>query len=450
MTAPSAFWPALRLLAVLLLAWLLGLPGLAAQEPPAEPEPPSLHDLVWTALEDQADKEALKALKARKPSLEDVLAILDAGPPRAVPQAGVHRREGFAVPGEDVTTHYLVRVPEGVAKGERLPLLLCIHGTGGRAEWALEEGRHGIGDGKVLLVAPAEAADIHGQGWGYRERERALILAVLDEVVRRYPVDRERVYVTGISRGGHASFDLGLRHAAEFAGVAPVSGAMPRRDLPLLPNMASLRVFALVGGRDQAALVEGAQRAFPEGAKSTQHRLRLEPERGHEAFRDLLPEALAFLFAHRRDPAPAAIHLRTREKAGARHDWLRIDKLGSKVWQPGRPVVLPVGTPRTEEGRLAAYDKVLEAGMPFVEARFEAERLVVTTRKVRRFEIFVPLSRRPASGKLEVVVDGKVVRRAERVPLPDGAELIALAREAGTTNPAHRFAKRLRLSARGK
>ena len=48
------------------------------------------------------------------------------------------------------------------------------------------------------------------------------VLAILDEVVKRNPIDKQRVYVTGISLGGRGTWDIAQRMPDKFAAVAPI------------------------------------------------------------------------------------------------------------------------------------------------------------------------------------------------------------------------------------
>lgn len=59
----------------------------------------------------------------------------------------------------------------------------------------------------------------HGYGWN-----AAILPALLDEVVTRYRIDRDRIHVTGFSMGGYGAWDLALYSPRRFATVVPVCG----------------------------------------------------------------------------------------------------------------------------------------------------------------------------------------------------------------------------------
>ena len=52
----------------------------------------------------------------------------------------------------------------------------------------------------------------------------ATLKALLDEIVASYPVDTERMYLTGLSMGGYGSWNLAATYSDLFAAVAPVCG----------------------------------------------------------------------------------------------------------------------------------------------------------------------------------------------------------------------------------
>jgi predicted peptidase len=49
-------------------------------------------------------------------------------------------------------------------------------------------------------------------------------LALLDDLLGRYAVDRDRIYLTGLSMGGYGTWYLGTEHANRFAAIAPICG----------------------------------------------------------------------------------------------------------------------------------------------------------------------------------------------------------------------------------
>ena len=47
---------------------------------------------------------------------------------------------------------------------------------------------------------------------------------IIEEVANKYKVDKGRIILTGMSRGGHGVWYLGAAHADKFAAIVPMSG----------------------------------------------------------------------------------------------------------------------------------------------------------------------------------------------------------------------------------
>lgn len=66
-----------------------------------------------------------------------------------------------------------------------------------------------------------------GSQW---EDHESPVLRLLEAVHARYPTDRSRVYLTGLSQGGHGTWMIAARNPSLFAAIAPVCGYGPLAD----------------------------------------------------------------------------------------------------------------------------------------------------------------------------------------------------------------------------
>jgi poly(3-hydroxybutyrate) depolymerase len=89
--------------------------------------------------------------------------------------------------------------------------------------------------------------------------EAAAIVALVRYVARRYPVDRSRIYVAGMSAGGAMAATLALCFGAVFAGCAIVSGLMYRAADSAVGAAQAMRAGARSSPERTAA--EAARRA---------------------------------------------------------------------------------------------------------------------------------------------------------------------------------------------
>lgn len=147
--------------------------------------------------------------------------------------------EHFSAHDEDFT--YLLYVPDefngaGPAK-TRWPLILYLHGileTGDNIELLTRRGmpkRLELGLTLPFFVISPQNPDTF---W-----DVSALQALLDQVIEKYPVNADRIYVTGVSLGGVATWELAARAPDRFAAIAPVSGwgdvatAARVKDLPI-------------------------------------------------------------------------------------------------------------------------------------------------------------------------------------------------------------------------
>jgi poly(hydroxyalkanoate) depolymerase family esterase len=143
---------------------------------------------------------------------------------------------GMAVGTGGARRWWLYR-PPGVAFGERLPLMVMLHGCRQNASaFATSTRMNAIAAREGFMVLYAEqdrAANAQGcWNWfdtssGRAYREAASIMSAIDQVCVLYSADRERIAVAGLSSGASMAALLALRHPARFKAVIMHSGIPP-------------------------------------------------------------------------------------------------------------------------------------------------------------------------------------------------------------------------------
>ncbi|WP_297691441.1 PHB depolymerase family esterase [uncultured Eudoraea sp.] len=112
-------------------------------------------------------------------------------------------------------------------KNDKFPLLLFLHG-GGESGGTLEDLKTNgppklLAEGKefpFLILAPQNP---HKRKWW---NTRAVI-QLLDTIIKNNRVDANRLYLTGLSRGGGAAWELAVQYPDKFAAMAVVCGMTP-------------------------------------------------------------------------------------------------------------------------------------------------------------------------------------------------------------------------------
>lgn len=194
------------------------------------------------------------------------MSALSAGSPAASERigAGTHRRE-IRVDGR--ARSYIVHVPASLPEGPSA-VVLVFHGGGGNAENArrmshfdLAADRHGFvavfpdGTGRLRdRLLTFNAGNCCGTALDTRVDDVAFTRALIEDLKRALPIDRQRLFVTGMSNGGMMSYRLACEAADLFAAVAPVAGA---NNLEVCRPLMPVALLAVHGTADRSVKFEG-------------------------------------------------------------------------------------------------------------------------------------------------------------------------------------------------
>ncbi|MBI5014348.1 MAG: prolyl oligopeptidase family serine peptidase [Deltaproteobacteria bacterium] len=204
----------------------------------------------------------------------------------------VLRAEGYS---------YLLYVPEECGGEGSWPLLLFLHGVGERGNELEKVAVHGvpkqIEEGVALPFVVVSPQCPAGRFW-----DNALLIRLLDEVNSSGRIDADRVYVTGLSMGGYATWSLAGEQPWRFAAAAPVcGGGDPRR----VGRLRRVPVWAFHGAKDPVVPVSASRRMVEALLRcGGDARLTIYPDAGHDCWTETYanPELYEWLLAHRRRP----------------------------------------------------------------------------------------------------------------------------------------------------
>ena len=125
------------------------------------------------------------------------------------------------------TIDYAVYVPRGYDAHKPMPAILFLHGSGESGTDGVKMIGQGLpkeitwNAGKWPFIVVIPQKPVEEKQW---EAYDAPVMAALEKVAQRYNVDRTRVYLTGLSQGGHGCWTYGAAHPGVFAAIAPVCG----------------------------------------------------------------------------------------------------------------------------------------------------------------------------------------------------------------------------------
>ncbi len=115
---------------------------------------------------------------------------------------------------------YLIDLPEqDLPPTSKLPLLIFLHGAR-HNQWLLRlQAPPRLFNNQSRPLVLASPLNSHDGQWDLEYVE-----VIIDEILEQYPVDQERIYLTGISVGAHAIWKLAQRDPTKYAALVPVAG----------------------------------------------------------------------------------------------------------------------------------------------------------------------------------------------------------------------------------
>src|SRR5690606_6560152 len=164
----------------------------------------------------------------------------------------------------DGTMRYLIRFPPAYETGDEVPLVVFLHGSGDDdydSRWLTSYGLPAVlefegapTEEPFVLLAPQAAP---GTSWD-RGSQPDVVMALIEDVVRRYELDADAVSLTGMSMGGYGSWHLATRFPDRFRRLASLSGSgYGTTDLPADQDvcvLAEVELRAYHGARDLISL----------------------------------------------------------------------------------------------------------------------------------------------------------------------------------------------------
>ena len=214
---------------------------------------------------------------------------------------------------------YRWSAPAKPEPGKTYPLVLFLHGSGERGSDNKAQISHSVtpilrraeklGE-PCFLIAPQCPDD---DWWSPFDSKFTFLTAaakpnklmdalvvLMDEIMAGNPIDRKRFYVTGLSMGGFATWDLLGRMPEKIAAAVPVCGG---GDPSLAVKFKDVPIFALHGDKDSEVPV-AATRAMIAALESAggKPKVTYMPGMDHVCWPGVYenPETLRWMFAQRR------------------------------------------------------------------------------------------------------------------------------------------------------
>jgi len=186
---------------------------------------------------------------------------------------------------------YAIKLPKGYDDStERWPMILHLHGSGAGSLKNVQASLDSFNRPFVMVCPFSEG------GW-----DPDTLAKLVKEVIAKYRVDADRVYLMGYSMGGHGTWDLACKHPHLFAAIAPIAGwgdALSAGDV-----LCAMPVWAFHGAKDTTIEPEMSKILVETiNAHGGDARLTLLPDVGHGSHELVMnmSELYEWFLGHRR------------------------------------------------------------------------------------------------------------------------------------------------------
>ncbi len=184
-----------------------------------------------------------------------------------------------------VQLNYLLFLPKDYYSEpeKKFPMILFLHGAGERGDNLELLKLHGIPkivekneDFPFIAVSPQCPAE----SWWTFELEA--LEALLNDIINKYKVDKDRIYLTGLSMGGFGTWSLAIRNPDTFAAIAPICGGGDPQKVCAIKDVPT---WVFHGAKDEIVPLQQSEnmvKALKECGGDVQ--FTIYPEAGHDSW----------------------------------------------------------------------------------------------------------------------------------------------------------------------
>lgn len=241
---------------------------------------------------------------------------------------------------DDTEQPYGVYIPKNYDANKKYPLVIMLHGAGSNHRLALrrvfgKSNANGETDVEASKVFPAfkdvdyVVATPYARGtMGYQGVAEKDVMDVLADVKKRFNIDEDRTYLTGLSMGGGGTLWIGLTRPDIWAAIAPVCPAPPAGAEDLVRNALNYPAWFHHGDKDPAVPVAVSRdwvaklKELGSNADYTEY-----PGVGHDSWVNAYADAQIFdwFSKFKRDRYPARVRFASYNYKYNKAYWVTLD-----------------------------------------------------------------------------------------------------------------------------
>jgi len=289
--------------------------------------PVRLAPLVFQYLDATDSEEAdrlLQMIQAHpEASIREVTDMIRSGRVYGEQPTGTFPEQQIFVRGQAYPLSMVV--PTSYDPSTGIGLVVCLHGAGFDGEAYLDRWRSRLGD-RYILACPT-----YPYGAWFTRKAEELVVATIHDIRRRYHIDPDRIFLTGMSNGGIGTWLIGMHHASLFAGIAPMASGLDNVLMPFLANLRNTPAYIIHGEKDQVMPVE-LSRSIVATLKSLEypyvyreHQGEHPHAGGHYFPKEEVPDLVTWFDSRRRDSMPLKLTVVREASHFQPFSWVRLD-----------------------------------------------------------------------------------------------------------------------------
>lgn len=293
---------------------------------------------------------------------------------------------------------YSLYIPQSYDPEKQYGLVVYLHGySGNDFEGALHLAELAPDD--LFIVSAYGRGDVY-----YESLAEQDVLDVMDRVMAAYPIDPDRVYLTGDSMGGLGTWKIGQLYPERFAAIAPFCGWT---GTELLENLGEVGTFIVHGDQDTSVPISMDRAAAAELEKAGSPVTYIEIQGGsHSAWtewsRTTDPRKLfEFFRSFVRNPSPEHIKARIPTARYGQKYWINVTELDTSG-------SLNYPSKKADSTEPGSFPRALPEPGTIEARRLGNSELTITTDRIRAFGINLTLAGIDRSKTARITIDEQI------------------------------------------
>jgi len=157
-----------------------------------------------------------------------------------------------------ISLNYLLYLPENYDQNKNYPLIVFLHGAGERGDNLELVKKHGIPkiveteqNFQFIVVSPQCPKN---SWWAMFSEE---LFELLKNIEDDYSIDKNRIYLTGLSMGGFGTWDMAVKYPNKFAAIAPICGGL--EDTDEVRKLVHIPIWVFHGAKDAVVPIKASE-----------------------------------------------------------------------------------------------------------------------------------------------------------------------------------------------